>query len=65
MQDFGPHQEFKILEPHEGAGKQMIAEIELGESEINAGHGEVIIDQEENKAGNQEQKQDPVPPEFL
>ena len=65
VRDFRMQQEFKVLESDIGARKQGIPEIELGEGEVDADHGQVIVDEEEDKAGDQEEEQDPVPSQFL
>ena len=65
VQNFGTEEELKVLASHKGACKQMATEVELGKGKVDTHHGQVVVDEEENKTGNQEQEQQPVAAELF
>ena len=59
------HQKFKVFHSHKGACPQSVPEIKAGKGIVDSNHGQITVDQEVDKHGNQHEEQDPVFPYFL
>ena len=58
-------QELEVFESDEWGGEEPVTEIELRESEVYACHGEIVVDDKINKAGDQKEEKKPVLLELL